>query len=208
MKNQHADEWSRVQKELAEVRAENIRLASLVKTAAAPQEVVPAVVAKKAPTRVCKYCKGPHFTIYCTEVTCSECNEFGHTGYVCPKKNKPSPPTKSKVETVGQGGAWWVKKDAMNTVGFDVTRVDLASAEEKIWTISIHNEEMKVFVGKHDRPGSGPSDKEERPRNKEAKGESGVKARRPAPDVYMLEPPPVVEAKSRPDVAKNQQAEA
>lgn len=132
----------------------------------------------------------------------SECNEFGHTGYVCPKKNKPPPPARSRAEVSG-GGSRWVKKDnATHSVSFDVTRVDMAAMEEDIRTISIKPKELEVLVGKHSKPNQ--SDEEERPRGKEAKGESGSKARKPPPEILMLEAPENVRPKGEGAEKKNE----
>lgn len=91
-----------MQKELVEVKAENQQLTNLVRVAnpspATTEVTNTSTSTKAAPARNCKLCGGDHYTSYCTAVTCTDCNEYGHTAYVCPKKPKPPATTsKSKV---------------------------------------------------------------------------------------------------------------
>lgn len=149
---------------------------------------------KPVATKVCKYCKGPHYTTYCDSVTCNECNEYGHAGYVCPKKAKPPPPARSRAEPATK--SWRPKDAASRSVGFDVSRVDVEGMEEGIRAVALEQSSFDVLAGKHSRDGKSPSDEDDKPRGKEAKGEAGGRARK-APEVLMLEQPPAEDGKPK-----------
>lgn len=124
---------------------------------------------KIVPAKVCKYCRGYHYTTYCHMVTCSECQEYGHTGYVCPKKKQASQTSQARSKT-------WIKKEPVNQVTIDedeefVTWTDLGA----IRTVSHSAFGGDVLVGKHSRGAGERSDVEDQPTAKESRGTGSSK---------------------------------
>lgn len=104
-----------------------LRLTNLVRVSSLPRavasEATPSITeAEPAKTRNCKFCGGDHYITSYTKVTCTDCNEYGHTAYVCPKKSKPPPAAKSRA-TKGSSGWTWKPKESVRQVAFDVTRI-------------------------------------------------------------------------------------
>lgn len=132
-------------------------------------------------------------------VTCSECQEYGHTGYVCPKKKQSSQSSQARSKA-------WIKKEPVNQIMIDedeefVTWTDLGA----IRIVSHSTFGGDVLAGKHTRGSTDHSDEEDQPTTKESRGTGSLKGcqKGAGPEVVMRDQVSAGEKRKKPRKKRN-----